>query len=180
MKEKDLLAPCGIYCGLCNRYQSEAPSSCGGCRTTEVHDWCNIYGCCVKKKALTTCIECDEYPCERYSRRKWWGDEYLSRGSRDNLDEIDESGMEALLKELRARRKVVEKLIDEYNEGRSMSFYCRACSVVPVKSVKKAMRQAEKRMADEGLPDSDIKAKAKMMRGAIQEQADEEGVEIKK
>lgn len=41
-----------------------------------------------------------------------------------NLDRIIEAGLETYLVEQRERRLLVEHLLANYNEGRSMTFYC--------------------------------------------------------
>jgi hypothetical protein len=55
------------------------------------------------KRVLVTCIECDEYPCERYARRKW-GTDQESRVAQENLERIKGVGLEAWLEEQRERR----------------------------------------------------------------------------
>jgi len=42
-EEFNLAGPCGIFCGLCTKYQSKAPSRCLGCRLGEQHSWCSFY-----------------------------------------------------------------------------------------------------------------------------------------
>ena len=177
-EEIDLTGPCGIFCGLCTKYQSKAPSRCLGCRIGEQHSWCSIYNCCIMKKGFTTCIECEEYPCERYSRRGW-GTDQLSRVAQDSLDNIKGSGMEPWLKEQKERRIMVEELLDNYNDGRSMSFYCLACTLMPVNLINQAIGEIKQRLSDNQIDDSDIKAKAKALRAIIQNLASESGIDLK-
>jgi len=111
LAEESLVGCCGIYCGLCTKYQSKVPSRCIGCRIGEQHDWCSIYRCCVKKKGLITCIECSEYPCERYERRLAKYPEDL-KTAQENLDRIEKLGLDSWLKGQRERRLLVENLLD--------------------------------------------------------------------
>ena len=159
VEEIDLAGCCGIFCGLCTKYQSKAPSRCIGCRLGEQHSWCSIYKCCVVKKDLVTCIECDEYPCERYVRRKW-GTDQMSRMAEISLEQIKETGMEAWLEEQRKRRLLVEELLENYNDGRSMSFYCLSCTLMPLDLLNEALIEIKAMSID----DSDIKAKAKVLK----------------
>jgi hypothetical protein len=64
-EETNLVGCCGLYCGVCPRFQSEAPGRCHGCKTFTFITSCKIRNCCVKKKGLTTCAECDDFPCEK-------------------------------------------------------------------------------------------------------------------
>ena len=130
--------------------------------------------CCVVKKGFETCIECAEYPCERYVRRKW-GTDQVSRVAQESLERIKRVGLEVWLEEQRERHLLVEELLANYNEGRSMSFYCLACTLIPVTLVKEALVEIKAMPID----DSDIKAKARALRLIIQELASKSGIELK-
>jgi len=168
IEDKNLIGCCGIYCGLCTKYQSKAPSRCIGCRLGEQHDWCSIYKCCVIKKGLITCIECDEYPCERYKRR-WAKYPEDWKIPRESLERIRREEVEDWLKEQVERRLLLEKMLENYNEGRSMSSYCKSCTNLPVKLIKRAIEKAEKRFESERIEKSDIKSKAKIVKEIIRE-----------
>ena len=111
---KNLIGCCGIYCTLCNKYQSKAPSRCIGCKLGEQHSWCSIWNCCTKKHGFETCAECSEiFDCPIFLRRKvaeW-------TPAADNLRQIKEVGLENLLKEQKERQTLVEELLQNYNEG---------------------------------------------------------------
>ncbi|MQY55780.1 MAG: DUF3795 domain-containing protein [Dehalococcoidia bacterium] len=178
MEELNLAGCCGIFCGLCSKYQSKAPSRCIGCRLGEQHSWCSIYRCCVMKKGFTTCAECQEYPCERYSRRGWGADQW-SQTAVQNLERIKGTGMKDWLKEQRKRRLLLENLLTNYNEGRSMSFYCLAVALMPSGLIDKAISELKEKLAINQIDNSDIKAKATTLRGIIQGLAREAGIELK-
>ena len=177
-EEFDIAGCCGIFCGLCPKYQSKAPSRCEGCRLTEAHSWCSIYKCCVVKKGFITCIECEEYPCDRYLRRGW-GEDPLSKDAQINLTSIKDTGMVHWLEEQRKRRLVVEELISNYNDGRSMSFYCLACTLMPVNLVNQTISEIREKLCDNQIDDSDMKAKARSLRTIIQDKALQSGIELK-
>ncbi|MGB3458876.1 MAG: DUF3795 domain-containing protein [Halobacteriota archaeon] len=168
-QNKNLVGCCGIYCGLCTKYQSKAPSRCIGCRLGKQHDWCSIYRCCRKKKVIT-CIECTEYPCERYIRfRKWGGELYGSKAAEENLEKIKELGLEKWLEEQRQRQALFEGLLQNYNEGRSMSFYCKTCTRMSIELINEAIKEAKKRFTSEKVDKSDIKSKAKNLNSIIKD-----------
>ncbi|MDY6906894.1 MAG: DUF3795 domain-containing protein [Chloroflexota bacterium] len=171
--ELDIAGPCGIYCGLCTKYQSRAPSRCLGCRIGEQHSWCSIYRCAVVKRGLVTCVECEEYPCERFARRGW-GSDWSSRAAMEGLERVRGAGIWAWLGEQRERRIALERLLDGYNDGRSMSFYCTAATLMPPGSLHAA---ADEVAAGEG-QGPDIKARARAMRAAIEDFASQQGIEL--
>jgi hypothetical protein len=130
------------------------------------------------KNELTTCIECEEYPCERYTRRGW-GEDQWSRTAQDSLNSIKNNGMDKWLKEQRERRLAVQELLENYNDGKSMSFYCSACIVMPVSLINQAMDEMKQRLSNNHIDSSDVKAKAKALRTIIQELASKSGIDLK-
>lgn len=127
------------------------------------------------KRGLVTCIECDEYPCERYSRRGW-GNDQETKIAQKNLERIKEVGLERWLEEQRERRLLLEKLLDNYNDGRSMSFYCVATTLMPVDLVSKAV---DEMLTTYQGDDSDIKAKVKSLRAIIEDLASKSNIHLK-
>jgi len=183
MEERDLAGVCGLYCGLCPRFQSKARSRCLGCQLGEQHSYCSVYRCCVIKRGLFTCADCDEYPCERLLRVlgvEEGLDSFIShKPALPNLGRIREVGLEAYLEEQRERRLLVEHLLDHYNEGRSMSFYCRACALMPPDLIRQAMDEVEKVLTSQQVDGSNLKARAKAMRATIQDLASQAGIDLK-
>ena len=161
---KSLIGCCGLYCGLCNKYQSKAPSRCIGCRLGEQHSWCSIWNCCVKKHGFETCTECNEiFNCEIFVRRKVA--EWIPAA--DNLHQIKTVGLENWLKEQRERQTLLEELLLNYNEGRSMSFFCKTCTRMSVESINKAVKETNKKLESENINKSDMKSKAKILKAVV-------------
>ena len=129
VEEKHLAGCCGLYCGLCPRFQSKAPSRCLSCHLGEQRSYCSVYRCCVTKRGLFTCAGCDEYPCERLLRVlgvEEGLDSFIShKPALPNLDRIREVGLLTYLEEQRERRLLVEHLLDRYNEGSTLDFRVR-------------------------------------------------------
>jgi len=183
LEEKHLAGVCGLYCGLCPRYQSKAPSRCLSCHLGEQHSYCSVYRCCVTKRGLFTCADCDEYPCARLLRVlgvEKGLDSFIShKPAFPNLNRIREAGLEIHLEEQRERRLLVEHLLANYNEGRSMSFYCAACALMPPALIRQAIGEMEGMLASGQVDGSNLKAKAKAMRAIVQDLASETGIDLK-
>ena len=68
--DRNLLAPCNVYCGNCAVYKK---GKCLGCveqskkAEAEGKVFCDIYAC-AKDKKLAACSECVSYPCEKYDK----------------------------------------------------------------------------------------------------------------
>jgi hypothetical protein len=172
---RNLVGCCGLYCGLCNKYQSQAPSRCVGCRLGGQHSWCSIWVCCVKKHGFDTCAGCSEiWTCAIYTRRKVT--EWIPAA--DNLRQIRADGLENWLQGQKERQRVLEELLQDYNEGRSMSLYCKACARMPVELVSRAMEESKARLASDQVDASDVKSRAKAMKAAIRDLASKEDIHL--
>ena len=73
----------------------------------------------------------------------------------------------------------MEELLETYNDGRSMSFYCSACIVMPISLINQAIDEMKQRLSDNHIDNPDVKAKAKALRAIIQELASKSGIDLK-
>jgi hypothetical protein len=87
--------------------------------------------------------------------------------------------MKDWLKEQRRRRLVLEDLLNNYNEGRSMSFYCLATMLMPPELVSEAVTKLKESLVSNRIDSSDMKAKAKALREIIQALAQDHGIELR-
>jgi hypothetical protein len=173
---ENLIGCCGLYCGLCTKYQSTAPSRCIGCKLGEQHSWCSIWNCCVKKHRFETCTECEQvFYCKIFLRRRVA--EWIPAAH--NLHQIKEVGLESWLYEQIDRQALLEKLLQDYNEGRSMSFYCKVCARISIELINKAIEQAKKKLVSEKVAESDMKSKAKILKAVIKDLALKSNVNLR-
>jgi hypothetical protein len=174
-EETTLIGCCGLYCGLCNKYQSKVPSRCIGCGLGEQHAWCSIWICCVKKHRFKTCTECDEmFDCSIFVRRKVA--EWIPAAH--NLHQIREAGIENWLAEQKERQVLLEILLQNFNEGRSMNLYCKVCARMPIDLIREAMEETREKLATEKVNSSDMKSKAKVFRSVIQNLSLESNIDL--
>jgi len=86
MIKQELVAPCGLYCGVCGIYQATATGdhnlkeklahfyhdipdkiNCRGCLSDTVYWYCSscpIKSCVIEKK-IQGCHQCDQFPCDK-------------------------------------------------------------------------------------------------------------------
>jgi hypothetical protein len=163
-----LIGCCGIYCGLCNKYQSKAPSRCIGCQLGEQHSWCSIWNCCVKKHGFSNCTECSElFKCAIFSKRKVA--EWIPAA--ENLHRIKEIGLGNWLKGQKERLRLVEELLQNYNDGRLTSLSCRVCAKMPIELISRALKESKKKIVNGKLDASDVKSKAKIIKAILEDLA---------
>lgn len=80
-----LLGICGVYCGACTTFRAYNDNDealvewevkmgmphdeifCKGCLSNLVNEWCSNcdFRKCVKKKSVTYCFECEDFPCKK-------------------------------------------------------------------------------------------------------------------
>jgi Protein of unknown function (DUF3795) len=181
MQEKEYAGCCGLYCGLCPRFQSTAPSRCLGCQRGEQRSYCSVWRCGVGARGYLTCAECAEYPCERLRRTLGEGvDSFISHAPAiPNLKRIRDAGLETYLGEARERRQLVEELLAQFNEGRSMSFYCVASALLAPALIRQALTEVRAAIARGLVDDADPKARAKAMHVTLEELAHGAGIDLK-
>jgi len=141
----------------------------------EQHSWCSIWNCCVKKHRFEACTKCSEiFNCPIFLRRKVV--EWIPAA--DNLHQIKEVGLENWLREQKERQALLEELLQNYNEGRSMNLYCKLCARMPIDLINKAMEEAKEKLAGEKADKSDMKLKARVLKAAIKNLALEVNINL--
>lgn len=141
------IGACGIDCGLCPRHYTDGKSRCPGCGGNgfeKVHPPCGYLTCCVKKKELSVCAECGEFPCAKYAgHEKIEKDSFVSHNRMfQNHKMIQEIGLDQFFVLQAGRIAFLETVLKQYNDGRSKNFYCIAAALISVKSLKEALNRA--------------------------------------
>ena len=155
---------CGLSCRLCPMYHSGGESRCGGCKSeSRMVVGCSFITCAVKKKGIEFCWNCEENAiCEKWRKHREASKHYDSfvcyQRLEDNIQYILKNGIEEFEKEQIIRENLLKEMLQEYNEGRSKTFYCIASTVLEVKELENALQEAQKQ--SEGL---DIKEKSKVL-----------------
>jgi hypothetical protein len=128
-----------------------------------MHVGCSFIRCAVNEKGIEFCWDCDESAgCERWDKHREaskFGDSFVCyQKLADNIRFIREHGVEDFEREQLIREKLLKEMLQEYNEGRSKTFYCIASTVLEIEELENALREAEKHV--EGL---NIKEKSKVL-----------------
>jgi hypothetical protein len=158
---------CGLSCRLCPSYQTQAASRCLGCKSEDrIKVGCPLITCALKKKGVEFCWECTEHQvCEKWAKHRETGKRVDSFKTYQTLEAdiayVRENGVEAFKEQQVKRESILKRLLDEYNEGRSKSYYCIAATVMSVEKLEHALRVAEKSTS------GDIKKKAAAMRAIL-------------
>ncbi len=96
----------------------------------------------------------------------------------ENLRQIKERGLKSWLREQEERQALLEGLLRDYNEGRSMSLFCKVCARMPIDLINKAIEEAEEKLTVAKVDKSDMKAKAKVFKSVIKDLASEVNIAL--
>lgn len=186
-KRYPTIACCGLDCGLCPRYYTEGPSKCPGCAGPaffEKHPSCGKITCCVTKRGLEVCGECDEFPCAaKYGSWMSDGVQYDSfvtyQRVPDNMEFIKEQGVDRYVELQKTRIDLLETMLKSYNDGRSKSFYCIAATLLPTEDIEAALVETKRRIETDHIPPEDHKTRAKILKTLLKGIAMKQGIELK-
>ena len=89
-----------------------------------------------------------------------------------NLNFIREYGIEQFIEQQNKRIKFLETMIDNYNDGRSRSFYCRAAALLDLKDLKGSLEKAIQKIRSDNIKPADTKMKARILRAILNENLD--------
>jgi len=121
-----------------------------------------------------TCAECPRLPCEKL---KDWdkADSFVThQKSLENLKQIKNIGIVEFSNQQKGRIRLLNKLITEYDDGKSKSFYCLATSLLEIDDLKEAVFQTQE--LREQLKDT--KQLAKQAKNLIKQRAKLKGIEL--
>ena len=144
---------------------------------------CGYITCCVKKRRLEVCAQCDEFPCSRFESWLVGGGEYDSflthKKAQTNLDFIRNHGIEKFIEQQSKRIRLLETMLKDFNDGRSKNFYCLATTLLPMRDLEIALDKTERKIKADEVGADDIKTRARILRGFLDDSAAREGIELK-
>lgn len=173
---------CGLDCGLCARYHTDGKSRCPGCCGPdffEKHTSCSFVTCAVKQRKIESCAVCNGWDdCEKLYQlfaAAEIRDSFISyKPVQGNLDFIKKYGIDSFAKQEFQKQKVLLNLLDNFDDGRAKLFYCSAAQLLPTEKLHTTVIAAARQLK----PATDIKEKAKFMRGVISGLAESLRVDI--
>ena len=177
VRKNPQFSACGLNCGLCPRYYTSGESRCPGCAGegfSEVHPPCGILSCC-QRKGIEYCIQCGDFPCARYNHVDRDDSFITHRNQLKDIDKAKRIGLEVYEAELNDKVKMLEELLEAYNDGRKKSFFCVAVNLLELQDVQSVMAQ----IADETKSGDTVKEKAKIAVKAFQDMADKRDISLK-
>ncbi len=147
----ELFSLCGLNCGLCG-YRLQG--GCNGCfKDSFCAAQCPMAPCSIKHGNLQYCFECDEYPCKHYDGFDSYDTLVLHRNQRKDMQRAKEIGIDAYRAEQQEKVKLLNRLLEAYDDGKRQVFYCAAVNLLSVDDMQAILDKADRETAD--LPTSD-------------------------
>lgn len=178
LKNFETIGCCGIDCRLCPRFYTSGDSICPGCggfNFKEKHPSCGILSCCVVKKDLEVCSDCQDYPCKRFDAEKKGFDSFVTHKKVFvNLDSIKSYGIGQFIKTQKERIDILEDLLINFDDRRAKSFYCLSCALLPVDKLREVQSFAQNISET-----TSIKDKTKLIRNQLTEHATLLNIDLK-
>jgi hypothetical protein len=171
---------CGLSCRLCPKHHTGTENKCKGCKSADMMAvGCPFITCAVKKKGVEFCWDCSENrSCEKWKKHREAGKEHDSfkcyQKLEADIEYIKNNGVQAFNEQQKIRETLLLRLLGDYNEGRSKSYYCIAATVMDIDDLENALSEAD--IKSKSL---DIKDKAKVMHSLLDAIALEKGYHLK-
>lgn len=164
-----LFSLCGLNCGLC---PMRLGGHCGGCGFG--NQSCPLARCSMEHGGVEYCFQCNEYPCGRYDDIDVYDSFITHRGRKADLQKAQQIGIEAYNAEQEQKIKILENLLDRYNDGRKKTMFCIAVNLLELNELTAIMEQAE--LNTQGMSLKDASA---LVSSLFQQCAAAKGIELK-
>lgn len=122
---------CGFNCKLCSMNIS---GHCGGCGFG--NQSCPIARCSLEHGKQEYCFQCPEYPCEKYAGIDEFDSFITHSNQKADLKKMKKIGEEAYNAEQIEKRRILDRLLAEYNDGRKKTLFCLAVNLLPLEELR--------------------------------------------
>jgi hypothetical protein len=170
---------CGLNCGLCPRYHTAGTSKCPGCGGPDFHlkhPGCAVITCSRKHDNVEYCFQCTSYPCDRYKEPGETDSFITYRNVLNDLNRARDKGIEKYQNELNEKVRILEHLLNNYNDGRKKGFYCLAVNLLDLSDTRNVLQGIDKEIENLNV---DRKEKISLVVDAFKTMAIKRNVELK-
>ena len=137
-RAEPLFSLCGLQCALCPMHLD---GHCPGCGGGAGNQSCAIARCSLEQDGVAFCTQCTRYPCERYDGFDAC-DSFVPHQTRQrDLDHLQAVGLETLLAEMREKTRLLECLLNGYNDGRHKALFRTAAYLLPLPELRAVLKQ---------------------------------------
>ena len=114
---------------------------CGGCGFG--NQGCPIARCSRDRGGYEYCTQCPEYPCDKYAHVDDYDSFITHRNQKQDLGKMQRIGEEAYNAEQMEKRRILDRLLADYNDGRKKTLFCVAVNLMELKILREILDQAD-------------------------------------
>lgn len=129
---------CGLNCRLC---PMQISGNCGGCGFG--NQGCPIARGSRDRGGYEYCTQCPEYPCDKYAHVDDYDSFITHRNQKQDLGKMQRIGEEAYNAEQMEKRRILDRLLADYNDGRKKTLFCVAVNLMELKILREILDQAD-------------------------------------
>jgi len=86
---------------------------------------------------------------------------------RPNLDFIGTHGLDRFLEQQTKRIGLLQTMLEDFDDGKSKSFYCVAAALLPVTALEDSLHRVQRQIKEDKVKSADVKTKAGILRGLL-------------
>lgn len=173
VRKEPLFSLCGLNCGLCTMHLG---GYCPGCGGGDGNQSCAIAKCSMQHGNIQCCFECREYPCPKYDKMDEYDSFIPRRGRQRDVERAQMMGVSAYIAELHEKMKILDWLLQNYNDGRRKTFFDTAVYRLELGDIQTVMESLENQ---DGILELPVKEKALIAVRLFQDLADKRGISLK-
>ena len=171
VRKNQCLSLCGLNCRLCPMNLS---GHCLGCGIN--NQSCRISRCSLEHGKIEYCFECPEYPCDKYAHVDERDFFITHRNQKIDMEKAMRIGISAYNAEQTEKRRLLDFLLSNYNDGRRKTMYCVAVNLLEVEDIESVLKTVQ---SDQEFQSKDKKEQASIVAELLQETAVSKGIELK-
>ena len=114
---------------------------CGGCGFG--NQSCRIARCSLEHGKPEYCFLCSEYPCEKYEGIDAFDSFITHRNQKADMEKMRQIGEEAYIGEQKEKRKILDRLLADYNDGRKKTLFGLAVNLLPLEDLRTIFEECD-------------------------------------
>lgn len=171
IRNNQWLSLCGLNCGLCPMNLS---GHCFGCGAD--NQSCKIARCSIAHEKIEYCFQCGSFPCEKYGHIDDFDSFITHKNQMKDIEKARRIGISAYNAEQEEKRKILDFLLENYNDGRRKTLFCIAVNLLEAGEIEKILQAVK---YDKEFQEKNKKEQASIIAKQLRDIADVKGIALK-
>ena len=162
---------CGLNCKLC---PMNLAGHCSGCGVNSQS--CKIAKCSIEHGKIEYCFQCDSFPCQKYEHISDFDSFITHQNQMSDIEKAQRIGLSAYNAEQEEKRRILDFLLLNYNDGRRKTLFCIAVNLLEIVELQEVLRQIE---VDKDFHSKELKEKSALVAKYLQDMAAKRDIDLK-